>query len=406
MEPVDRGALERRGFLRALAAVGGAGALGLGGCATARPAATAGLPFFDAVPPLAPFRLHADRIFKITVCLRPFRAQGPRLDTEQVGDKLVVHNYGHGGSGWSLSWGSGEIAVQKALAGGERDIAVIGCGALGLTAALIARRAGANVTIYARERLPEARSSRATGTWSPDSRIALASAAAPDFPALWEQMCRTSFRNFQTFLGLPGAPVEWTDRYSLTDIPPEEARERRRREDTIGFAQYQTRVRDLTPRPQLLPPGSHPFPAPYVTRGTSPQFNIALYGRVLMSEFLQAGGKIEMREFHSPAELSTLKQKVVINCTGYGARALWRDETITPVRGQIAWLIPQPEINYGIQYRGVTLLSRRDGIVLQQGGQTEAWGYGDANEAPDRAEAEGALAVYADLYSRMRTARG
>jgi hypothetical protein len=108
----------------------------------------------------------------VTVCLRPFRAAGPRLDVERVGDKAVVHNYGHGGSGWSLSWGSSSIAVEKAMAAGERDVAVIGCGALGLTSAILLQRAGAKVTIYAKERPPEVRSARATGSWTPDSRIA------------------------------------------------------------------------------------------------------------------------------------------------------------------------------------------------------------------------------------------
>ena len=143
---------------------------------------------------LVPIRASVDRIFDITVCLRPFRAQGPRLDAEQVGDTLVVHNYGHGGSGWSLSWGSGTIAVQKAMAGSPREIAVIGCGALGLTSAILAQSAGAQVTIYAKDLLPDTRSSRATGVWSPDSRIAASDKVAPGFPALWEQMARTSFK--------------------------------------------------------------------------------------------------------------------------------------------------------------------------------------------------------------------
>jgi glycine/D-amino acid oxidase-like deaminating enzyme len=60
---------------------------------------------------LAPLRVSVDRITQITVCTRPFRAQGPRLDVEKLGTKTVVHNYGHGGSGWSLSWGSGAIAA-------------------------------------------------------------------------------------------------------------------------------------------------------------------------------------------------------------------------------------------------------------------------------------------------------
>ena len=112
-----------------------AGALALGGCATAGTApGPAGLAFYDRPPSLAPIRVHSDRLFDITVCLRPFRSAGPRLDVEQVAGKRVVHNYGHGGSGWSLSWGSAAVVVPKAMAGGERDIAVIGCGALGLAA--------------------------------------------------------------------------------------------------------------------------------------------------------------------------------------------------------------------------------------------------------------------------------
>ena len=58
------------------------------------------LAWYDAMPALEPIRAHADRLFRITVCLRPFRAQGPRIEVERLGDKLVVHNYGHGGSGW------------------------------------------------------------------------------------------------------------------------------------------------------------------------------------------------------------------------------------------------------------------------------------------------------------------
>src|SRR5271169_1564515 len=159
--------MTRRSLFRAAAAMGAAGAVGLTGCSRQR------LAPFDAVPRLMPVRAELDRIFRVTVCLRPFRAAGPRLDVERVGEKTVVHNYGHGGSGWSLSWGSGSIAVGKAMAVGERNVAVIGCGALGLTSAILLQRAGAKVTIYAKDRPPEVRSARATGTWSPDSRVAL-----------------------------------------------------------------------------------------------------------------------------------------------------------------------------------------------------------------------------------------
>jgi hypothetical protein len=130
-------------------------------------------------------------------------------------------------------------------------------------------------------------------------------------------------------------------------------------------------------------------------------FIVADYSRQLMNDFLVAGGKIEATEFHSPADLSALPQKVAINATGYGARALWKDESITPVRGQIAWLIPQPDVNYGLNFGNMNILARRDGIVVQSMEQGEASGWKVDNETPDRGEAERGVQALAALYDRM-----
>jgi len=389
--------IDRRRVLQGASLLGGLPLVGLGGCVTG-PLARPG-PGFASIPPLAPIRASADRIFDITVCLRPFRAAGPRLETEQVGDALVVHNYGHGGSGWSLSWGSSTIAVQMAMAASPTEIAVVGCGALGLTSAILAQRAGARVTIYCRDDLPQTRSSRATGSWTPDSRIALADKVAPGFPALWEQMARTSFKTYRSYLGLPGTPVEWADQYRLSDLPPGQGAAPS--PGALDFADYGDRIQDIWPRAVLLPPGSTPFPAPYVRRASQLMFNIADYGHTLINDFLIAGGRIQRQEFHAPAELAGLKEKVVINCPGYGARALWKDASITPVRGQIAWLVPQPEVNYGVFYHGVNTVPRRDGIVVQMLEGGDMRGYGDDNETPDRDEALTAVARIAELYSRF-----
>ncbi len=397
----DMTGLNRRRLLQASMLLGGMNLVGLGGCATASSpggAALAADGFSPYRPLLAPVRAQADRLFDITVCLRPFRAAGPRLDVEQIGDTLVVHNYGHGGSGWSLSWGSGTLAVQKAMQTSPGEVAVVGCGALGLTSARLAQQAGAKVTIYARDLLPQTRSSRATGSWTPDSRIALSNAVGPGFPALWEQMARTSFKTYRSYLGLPGEPVEWIDYYILSDTPtdgptPAPA-------DELAFASYHDRIRDLTPRGEVLAPNVTPFPVSRVRRSETLMFNVADYGHTLMSDFLAAGGVIRRREFQTPAELSQLPQKVVINCPGYGARALWRDESIVPVRGQIGWLIPQAEVKYGFYYRDVGVLSRRDGIVVQALDGGDMKGYNNADETPNRAESEQALATIAPLFAR------
>ena len=384
-----------------LAGLGGLGATSLAGCVTQGGASGLIAPTRPAfvVPPLAPLRMSPDRITKITVCLRPFRAAGPRLDVENVGDKRVVHNYGHGGSGWSLSWGSSTIAAGKALEGGTKEVAVIGCGALGLTSALLLQRAGAKVTIYAKERTPQTRSFRATGTWSPDSRVADADKVAPGFPALWEEMARTSYATYQTLLGLPGEPVSWSDRYTLFDGATES---RPHVEGAVHFAEYGDRLRDIVPQFHDLPAGSHPFPVGRVRHGTSMQFNVTDLAHILTSDFLAEGGKIVAMTFDTPADLARLKEPVVVNCTGYGARALWKDETLTPVRGQIARLIPQPDVRYGLTYRQVIAVPRRDGIVVQSFEGGEMKGYGDTNETPDRAEAERAVKTLAELFSPAR----
>jgi D-amino-acid oxidase len=392
--------LSRRRLMNGLA---GGGLLGLGGCATALtppPAAAAFItPFAERRPPLMPVHARMDRVFDITVCLRPFRAAGPRLDAEQVGDALVVHNYGHGGSGWSLSWGSGTVAVRKAMATNPTNVAVVGCGALGLSSAILAQEAGARVTIYAKDLLPDARSARATGSWTPDSRIALAD-AGPQFAVLWEQMARISFKRFRRYLGLPGTPIEWSDRYYLAD-PPEDEPPLPAGLPHLEFAAYSDRIRDITPRAEVLPAGASPFPGPGVRRTSLMQFNVADYSHTLMADFLAAGGRVERREFHSLGELATLKEKVVINCPGYGARALCKDESVTPVRGQIGWLIPQPEVNYGLFYKNVSMLSRRDGIVVQALWGGDMFGYGNDQEVIDRAETERAVGILAELYGRM-----
>jgi len=148
-----------------------------------------------------------------------------------------------------------------------------------------------------------------------------------------------------------------------------------------------------------LAPGTHPFPTPIARRYSIMVFNISAYSRMLMQDFLAAGGVIETREFEKPGDIARLREKTVINATGYGARALFGDDSVTPVRGQIVRLIPQPEVTYGLQYSDrFYMLPRRDAIILQ----TQAPGdFGNADITPDRAAAERTVQALADLNARI-----
>ena len=86
--------MHRRRFLQGAAGSGIAATLS--GCVTAKssssqlPLSPASLPL--SLPEMAPINAYPDRIISTNVCTRPFRATGPRIETETVGNKTLIHN--------------------------------------------------------------------------------------------------------------------------------------------------------------------------------------------------------------------------------------------------------------------------------------------------------------------------
>ena len=53
------------------------------------------------------------------VGLRPFRRSGVRLERDRLADgRAVIHNYGHGGAGFTLSWGCAREVLETAASCG------------------------------------------------------------------------------------------------------------------------------------------------------------------------------------------------------------------------------------------------------------------------------------------------
>lgn len=401
------GCMDRRHLLKNSLALGGLAGLGVARPALAQATANQNVrvPLMDRPFNLAPIRAHVDRIYDIKCCIRPFRTKGPRLDVEQIGDAMVVHNYGHSGAGWSLSWGSADMQVQKAMSRSPKKIAVIGCGIIGITSALMAQRAGAQVTIYTKDVFHRTRSVRANGSWTPASHMALASEAPSNLGDVWEKMTRISWKNLRPYIGMAGNPLAFADHYYLSDTPFDEPLPPPPPSPVPVPEYYElgNRIGDITPNLQTLTPDLHPFPVKFARRTTRLFFNFSEYGHVLMSDFYAAGGKMVMRDFHTPGELAHLPEKVIINCPGYAAHDWWKDTAMVPHRGQTEWLIPQPEVNYGLTYRNVEALSKSDGVMMIDIGARNGMpkGYGSSNEVPDRVEAERAVRVMEELYSRF-----
>ena len=93
----------------------------------------------------------------------------------------------------------------------------------------------------------------------------------------------------------------------------------------------------------------------------------------------------------------------MINCPGFAARDWWKDKNMMPVRGQTGWLLPQPEVNNGLTYRNVQVLSKSDGIMVIALENGELKGYNDSDESVRRTESERAVRVIEELYSRFPT---
>jgi glycine/D-amino acid oxidase-like deaminating enzyme len=346
---------------------------------------------------LVPIDARVDRITEIYTCLRPFRLTGPRIETQRLGNKLVVHNYGHGGSGWSLSWGSSRIALQllQNTAKNTSRLGVIGCGPMGLTSAILAQRAGLSVTLYAKEIPPQVASMGATGHWSPGSQFCAAQYASR-WCSRWIEMADFSYRMYQDLLGLPGDPVEWYHGYKLSSSPFDVTAAG----EEPAFAKFNNPNRRYQPVQVDLSPDEHPFSYPYVRRWQNLLFNVNSYARLLLSDFLAAGGKIHIRHFENPDELLSLPEKAIINATGYGAKALFNDPHIVAIRGQTARLVQQPEINYAIRAEDFLFIPRRDGLVVQYIDREGS--YNNENDSPDFREACEAVEQLAAVMAGLR----
>jgi len=148
----------------------GAGALvaGVAGCAPVSSRTASYQRPYSRNPWLAP-RISMDNVIRSIVGLRPYRPSGFVVRSEKFDDKVVVHNYGHGGGGITLSWGSSALAVRETLGMEQREAAVVGGGVMGLTSARLLQDAGWKVTIYTRDVARHTTSNRAGGQWSPAS---------------------------------------------------------------------------------------------------------------------------------------------------------------------------------------------------------------------------------------------
>ena len=358
--------LDRRSFTAGSAAL-------LSGCATVANQRSA------TCTPLVPVKVDARRVIRTVAGLRPYRRSGFVVRAEPLGEKRLVHNYGHGGAGITLSWGTSKLATELGLPGHSGPVAVIGSGAVGLATARLVQEAGFPVTIYAAALPPDTTSNIAGGQFHPAYSFS-ESAVTPEFRTQFARALDYSWRRFQIMVG-DGYGIRWLPTYEPGTEP-------------------ETQVApNFPPVNRVLTHAEHPFPVDNVVLYDTMYVETGRYLRQMMRDLQIAGGRIEVRKFASPADIASLPESLVINCTGLGSRDLFGDSELRPARGQLAILEPQPEVQYAALGDFGYMFPRPDGIILGGTFELDQW-----DTTPEPATIARILADHKRFFASLRCA--
>jgi len=337
----------------------------LAGCArrvgvTVDAAAMAPVDLPESACHLPPVKVSEDRVIRTVVGLRPHRNSGFRVEREQLGETTVVHNYGHSGGGITLSWGTSKLAVDMGLPGYTGRVAVLGSGVIGLTTARLAQDAGYAVTIYTKALPPNTTSNIAGGQWGPSSVYGDPHKVTETFTDQYIFACKYAYERFE-ILTQPKYGVRWMRNYIVNRKPFPAGFGK---PNPLQTLRIEHATEKLMPEMKILSEKENPWRGMYAAQFDGMMIEPPMFLDALTEDFRIAGGKLVVVEMKTPAEVQALDEKLVFNCTGLGAKALFGDAELTPARGQLTFLLPQPEVTYTTGFEDTYMFSRRDGVLL------------------------------------------
>ncbi|MBL4809186.1 MAG: FAD-dependent oxidoreductase [Phycisphaerales bacterium] len=303
--------------------------------------------------------LSDDRIIKIVSGLRPCRHGGLRLESETLGTKTIIHNYGHGGSGITLSLGTA-IAASDLVdnhTDSKSPIAVLGAGVIGLTTARELAMRGHQVTIYAKDLSHDTVSVIAGALWLPVG-------IDIDHPEIGSQ-------KLNNLLKLAHDALSTLDpsRYGIEPITVFEP----------AYAQTNDHYFDNGTIPVPTPVDRLPFPGPPRSGRSFDSLFIHTprYLDALVEDLAGLGVQIINREFTDAHQLESLQEPILINCLALGSLELFNDEAMYPARGILVHMEPQ-DLGYAVHDGFKFIFPRDTALILGGCFDEDVW-----DETPD-----------------------
>jgi hypothetical protein len=283
-----------------------------------------------------PPKITKENILGFGFGVRPYRVGGFRLDREDICGKSFYHNYGHGGGGVSLAPGCARRIVDKFLMehkDKEREVAILGCGYMGLFQSIILAELGFDVTIYAHI-FPQKEgfykdksllvSQVAGGFWMP---------FGCDFTSNRPLHDATTKESYQFY----------------TDCIEKKLYKGLSYKDAV-LIDYENPI--LT----AVPEGLMNWREVKVDFGNGVLHDAIIYRTILidgdtflnelMDEARQKGVKFVEREFVNLSDILTLKEKVIFNCMGGESRKFFKDDNLIPIAGHLIYVKKHPGVDY------------------------------------------------------------
>lgn len=285
--------------------------------------------------------LSDESILGYKVGIRPYRHSGVRLEAEYINQKLMIHNYGYGGSGLTLCWGGAQEVMRILQEEQEKNlkiaqvknIAVLGAGVIGLATAYELLVQGFQVNIYAAAFSPNLTSNVAAGILSAPSHIENMPIKQKEMTKRMLDVSLARFTSSATSLNPEFSGVKYLLDYRF---------EANDHESNAFFTKFQ----DISTDEKKV--NVH-FDNGMIKTGRQVR-ELGLDGKLFiddLSRLVQTkGAQLYQRYFDNVGDILKLNENIIVNCTSIGSQIIFNDKDFLPIRGHLIDFKQQEGIDY------------------------------------------------------------